>query len=226
MVSKWDWNPTVRLWEWNVPSMDRSCQQIETEWVELCTGWDLSAVSRPFSKPGQSTHLWAEFWGLPKVPPRHCFLYLPICIKTNLFCGQKPNASSWHRRISQPLLLRKTKCDVKVAIPWPSWQCPLWAERKTDFSWDRQFVSCPGRALASHQVGDQLIHEVSFRGPHWQGQHLRTYFSVCAGSRGNVEREELGSQVRFNDFIERTRGYLGLLTSFTGTMPPWEPGKS
>lgn len=52
---------------------------------------------------------------------------------------------------------------------------PLWAKRKTDFSQDRQLVSGPGQSLASHQVGDQLIHEVSSRGPAGTG-------SICAHS--------------------------------------------
>ena len=36
--------------------------------------------------------------------------------------------------------------------------------------------------------GTNLVHEVSFRDPHWQRQPLCTQFSICAGSHSDEER--------------------------------------
>ena len=53
-------------------------------------------------------------------------------------------------------------CEGSSTLAWLA-VCPLWAaEGKAGFTWDRQLVSCPGTAHASHQVGDQLTYEVSF----------------------------------------------------------------
>lgn len=104
--------------------------------------------------------------GAQKGPPGGlCFLHLPRHIKTNLCCGQKPTAPSWHRRISQLLLLRKTKWHVKVAVPWPSGPRVHrgQSERQNPAGTD-SLSPAQGQPLASHQVGDPLVHEVSFRG--------------------------------------------------------------
>ena len=79
---------------------------------------------------------------------------------------------------------------MKVAVPWPSWQCIRCGQRERQISAGTDSLSpAQEQNLTSHQVGDQLIHEVSFQGPRWQRQHLRTEFSVCAGSSGNAERQ-------------------------------------
>lgn len=119
-----------------------------------------------------------------------CFLHLPSYIKTNLCCGQKPTAPSWHRRIPQLLLLRKSKCDVKVAVPWPSWPCVHRGQSERQIPAGTESLSpAQGQPLASHQLGDQLVHALSFRGPPSQKQPLRPEFTVlCRKWRQRRER--------------------------------------
>lgn len=164
-----------------MPTEKTQAQACQTRPSQPCEG--------PSAHQFRIPTLWAELGGPQKCL---CFLYFPTCTKTDLFCGWKPTAPSWHRRTPQLLLLRKTKCNVKVAVPWPSWQCMRCGQRERQISAGIDNLSpAQGQNLTSHQVGGQLIHEVSFRGPPPPPRHrqyLHTEFSICARSGGSAER--------------------------------------
>ena len=103
---------------------------------------------------------------------------------------------------------------------------PLWAKRKTDFSWDRQFVSCPGTEPHQPPGGGPINSWSQFsRPPLAKAASTHRVFRLCRKQRQCGETEGLGSQVRFRDFTEHPRGCLGMLTSFTGSVPPENMGR-
>lgn len=99
-ASKWDWNPTGRLQEWNVPSAGSACQPTETGQVAPCTGGDLSAAGGPPAHGARipTCGLSSGREGDSKCPQEASVSpHLLTFTETDLFRGQKPTASSRHR---------------------------------------------------------------------------------------------------------------------------------
>lgn len=101
---------------------------------------------------------------------------------------------------------------MKVAGLWPSWRCIHCGQRGRQISAGTDSASpAQGQSLASHQVGDQLIHEVSSQGPTGKGGVYAHSFLFV---QGEAKRGDL------------PKGLLGGSQAFTGTGPPCEPKKS
>lgn len=178
----------------------------------------LLANSRPLAHQAWMC-LWAELGGSLKDAPKALVpCTFQLALRPNLFGPPEANCLFVAQENPPAVFVKKHAWRSGTLAQLAG--CPLWEDCKTDFSWDRQLLlprDSPRRPPGEGPISswNQLSRPPVAKAASYA--HSFPFVQEAAA----MKRDEPGSKVSFNDFIEAGAA----LTSFMGTMPPWRFGK-